>query len=106
VVYEDESARVWRGALAPGEDSPVHSHELDHLLVQVRGDRISVIPEPDTKGPSTEVLEADVVAGVVVHLRRGDVPVAVLGSVTTVPPQSSRAKLSFVLTCEGEAGAP
>jgi predicted metal-dependent enzyme (double-stranded beta helix superfamily) len=73
VVYEDDAVRVWRLTLAPGEDSPIHRHELDHLLVQVSGDRIAVIPEPDTQGPYSEVLEADVVPGAVVHVQAGGV---------------------------------
>lgn len=73
VVYEDDAVRVWRLKLDPEEESPIHRHELDHLLVQVSGDRIAVIPEPDTQGPFTEVLEADVVPGAVVHVRRGGV---------------------------------
>ncbi len=73
VVYEDDGVRIWQLALRPGEDSAIHRHELDHLLIQVSGDRIAVIPEPDTKGPFREVLEADVVPGAVVHVRRGGV---------------------------------
>ncbi len=73
VVYEDDTVRVWRLKLAPGEDSPIHRHELDHLLIQVSGDRIAVVPEPDTKGPFSEMLEADVVPGAVVRVRRGGV---------------------------------
>jgi hypothetical protein len=73
VIYEDDKVRVWRLKLAPGEESPVHRHHLDHLLVQVSGDRIAVIPEPDTQGPFTEMLEADVVPGAVVHVRQGGV---------------------------------
>jgi hypothetical protein len=73
VIYEDDQVRVWRLKLGPGEESPVHRHDLDHLLVQVSGDRIAVIPEPDTQGPFTEMLEADVVPGAVVHVRQGGV---------------------------------
>lgn len=73
VVYEDDAVRVWRLTLAPGEESPVHRHDLDHLLIQVRGDRIAVIPEPDSEGPFTEELAADVVPGAVVHVRRGGI---------------------------------
>jgi hypothetical protein len=73
VIYEDDKVRVWRLKLGPGEESPVHRHELDHLLVQVSGDRIAVIPEPDTQGPFAEILEADVVPGAVVHVRQGGV---------------------------------
>ncbi len=73
VTYEDDLVRVWRLKLAPGEESPIHRHELDHLLIQVRGDRIAVIPEPDTKGPYTESLEADVIPGAVIRVARGGV---------------------------------
>ena len=73
VLFEDDAVRVWRLKLAPGEESPVHRHELDHLLIQIRGDRIAVIPEPDSEGPFTEELAADVVPGAVVHVRRGGV---------------------------------
>lgn len=73
VVYEDDTVRVWRLKLAPGEESPVHRHELDHLLIQVSGDRIAVVPEPDSEGPFREILEADVVPGAVVHVRRGGI---------------------------------
>lgn len=73
VVFEDDTVRVWRLKLAPGEESPVHRHELDHLLIQVSGDRIAVVPEPDSEGPFREILEADVVPGAVVHVRRGGI---------------------------------
>ena len=76
VVYEDDRVRVWQLRLAPGEDSAVHRHELDHLLIQVAGDRIAVLPEPDSEGPFRERLEADVVPGAVVHVTRGGVETA------------------------------
>lgn len=73
VVYEDAAVRVWQLELAPGEESAIHRHELDHLLIQIVGDRIAVIPEPDTEGPFTEEMAADVVPGAVVHVARGGV---------------------------------
>ena len=73
VVFENDRVRVWQVRLAPGEQGPVHSHDLDHLLVQVAGDRIAVVPEPDTRGPYRDYLEADVVPGAVVHVPRGGV---------------------------------
>ena len=76
VVFEDERVRVWQLRLGPGEDSPVHRHELDHLLIQVSGDRIAVIPEPDTEGPFRDELEADVIPGAVVHVPRGGIETA------------------------------
>ncbi len=76
VVFEDDRVRVWQVRLAPGEEGDVHRHDLDHLLVQVAGDRIAVVPEPDSEGPFREYLEADVVPGAVVPVRRGGVETA------------------------------
>ena len=76
VLFEDDRVRVWQVRLAPGEQGDVHRHELDHLLVQIAGDRIAVVPEPDSEGPFREYLEADVVPGAVVRVRRGGVETA------------------------------
>jgi hypothetical protein len=76
VVFEDERVRVWRLKLDPGEDSAAHRHLLDHLLIQVRGDRIAVIPEPETEGPYRDRLDADVVPGYVTYVPRGGVETA------------------------------
>jgi hypothetical protein len=76
VVFEDERVRVWELHLAPGEDSDVHQHELDHLLILVSGDRIAVAPEPDSAGPYPDYLEADVIPGTVVFVPRGGIETA------------------------------
>jgi len=76
VVFEDDRVRVWQVALAPGEEGDVHRHELDHLLIQVAGDRIAVVPEPDSTGPFRDYLEADVRPGAVVHVTRGGIETA------------------------------
>ena len=73
LLFEDERVRVWQVRLAPGEQGAVHRHELDHLLVQVAGDRIAVVPEADSEGPFRDYLEADVVPGAVVAVQRGGV---------------------------------
>jgi hypothetical protein len=76
LLFEDERVRVWEVRLDPGQDGDPHRHELDHLLVQVAGDRIAVVPEPDSEGPFRQYLEADVVPGAVVLVRRGGVETA------------------------------
>ncbi|HEY2427525.1 MAG TPA: SRPBCC family protein [Acidimicrobiales bacterium] len=76
VVHEDHRIRVWELRLAPGEKSAVHRHELDHVLIQVSGDRIAVIPEPDSEGPFRDYLAADVIPGAVVSVARGGVETA------------------------------
>jgi hypothetical protein len=76
LLFENDRVRAWELRLAPGEESAVHRHELDHLLIQVSGDRVAVIPEPDSEGPYREYLEADVVPGATVFVRRGGVETA------------------------------
>ena len=77
VVFEDDRVRVWVLALAPGERSAIHRHDLDHLLIQVKGDRIAVEPEADTAGPYKERFEAPVVPGMVTHVPKGGIETAV-----------------------------
>ena len=62
--------------LAPGEDSATHRHDLDHLLIQVAGDRIAAVPEPDTESPYNEYIEADVIPGMVTFVPRGGIETA------------------------------
>jgi hypothetical protein len=71
LILENERVRVWEVRLAPGEQGELHRHDLDHLLIQVAGDRIAVVPEPDSAGPFRQYLEADVVPGAVVEVTRG-----------------------------------
>ncbi|MFE9566514.1 hypothetical protein ACFYM0_36080 [Streptomyces sp. NPDC006487] len=77
ILFENDRVRVWELRLAPGERSDVHRHELDHVLIQIAGDRIAVHPEPDTEGPYRDHLEADVVPGAAVYVGRGGVETAV-----------------------------
>jgi beta-alanine degradation protein BauB len=77
VVFENDAVRVWVLRLAPGERSAVHQHELDYLLVQIRGDRIAVVPEPDAEGPHRDYLEAPVIPGMVAHVPKGGIETAV-----------------------------
>ena len=77
VVFENERVRVWVLRLAPGERSAVHQHELDHLLIQIRGDRIAVAPEADAQGPNRDYLEAEVIPGMVAHVPKGGIETAI-----------------------------
>jgi predicted metal-dependent enzyme (double-stranded beta helix superfamily) len=76
-LFENDRVKVWEMELAPGESSDVHEHRLDYLLVQLEGDKIAGIFEPDTAGsypPGT--LEADVTPGTVVYIERGGIETA------------------------------
>lgn len=76
MLFENDRVRVWELRLEPGEESPVHQHDHDHLLIQVAGDRIAVVPEPDTKSKYKDYLEADVRPGEVAFVRSGGIEVA------------------------------
>ncbi|MBV8296705.1 MAG: cupin [Acidimicrobiia bacterium] len=76
LLFENDRVRVWELRLAPGEDSAAHRHDLDHLLIQLSGDRVAVIPEPDTEGPYKDYLEAEVIPGMTVFVARGGVETA------------------------------
>jgi len=73
IVFENERVRIWEMRLAPGERSAVHEHALDNILIQIGGDRVAVEPEPDTTGPYTSYLEADVFPGNVIYVERGGI---------------------------------
>lgn len=76
VLFENDRVRIWELRMPPGADGPVHRHELDHILVQIDGDRMAVVPESDTQGPYREYLEADVVPGQIFYVTRGGVETA------------------------------
>jgi hypothetical protein len=76
VLMENDRVRVWEMRLEPGEDSDVHRHDLDYILVQIDGDRIAGVPEPDSKGEYNEYIEAEVVPGNFVYIGRGGVEIA------------------------------
>src|SRR3954468_1436067 len=77
VVCEDARVRVGVLLLAPGARSAIHQHDLDHLLIQVQGDRIAVDPEPDTQSPYRDYFEADVIPGMVTFVPAGGIETAV-----------------------------
>ncbi len=76
MLFENDRVRVWEMRLAPGEDSAVHRHDLDYLLVQIDGDKITGIPEPDTGGRYDEIIEGNVVPGMAVYIERGGIETA------------------------------
>ena len=76
VIFENDRVRIWELVIPPGGDSNCHVHDLDYVLVQLGGDRVAAVPEPDTKSPYNEYMEADVVPGQVIYIERGGVEIA------------------------------
>jgi hypothetical protein len=76
LLMENDRVRIWEIRLEPGQDSDVHRHDLDYILVQIEGDRIAGVPEPDTRGEYNEYIEADVTPGNFIYIGRGGVETA------------------------------
>lgn len=77
LLFENDRVRIWEVRLAPGERGDVHRHELDHVLVQIRGDRIAVESQPDSPAPYGPYLEAPIAPGEFSYHRRGGIETAV-----------------------------
>jgi predicted metal-dependent enzyme (double-stranded beta helix superfamily) len=77
LLFENSRVRVWEMDLKPGATSDVHRHDLDYLIVQIEGDRIAALPEPDSVGKHTEYIEVEATPGKVSYLTRGGIETAV-----------------------------
>ena len=77
LLMENDRVRIWEMDLAPGERSATHRHDLDYILVQLEGDRIAGIPEPDTCGAFRSTIDATVEPGRTRYLARGGIETAV-----------------------------
>src|SRR5262245_27136077 len=73
LLFENERVRIWEMRLGPGEEGSVHRHDLDYVLVQIEGDRMAVVPEPDSGGSYRDYLEADVFPGNTIFIERGGI---------------------------------
>ena len=79
LLFENDRVRVWEMALAPGEESDLHRHDADYLMIQLEGDRIAARFEPDSEGSfaGRDYIEGTVVPGAVVWADRGGMERAV-----------------------------
>ena len=76
VVFENDRVRIWELVIPPGEDSNIHEHLLDYVLVILDGDRVAAVQEPDTGATLPPYFEADVVSGQAVFVPRGGIETA------------------------------
>ncbi len=51
LLIENEKVRIVRWVLKPGESSPVHPHQLDHISVVLRGSMLRDVPEGGSAKP-------------------------------------------------------
>jgi hypothetical protein len=73
---ENDRVKIWEMDLAPGEESAIHEHTMDYILVLLEGDRIAGVPEPDSAGPYNEYIEAEVEPGNYYFIERGGIETA------------------------------
>jgi hypothetical protein len=76
VVFENERARIWELTIPPGQDSNIHRHDLDYILVILGGDRVAAVQEADSGSTLPPYFEADVVPGQAVYVERGGIEIA------------------------------
>ncbi len=48
LLFENDRVRVWELRLEPGDRSDLHHHEVDYVMIQLEGDEISAVFEPDS----------------------------------------------------------
>jgi hypothetical protein len=76
LLFENERVRVWEMRLEAGTTGPVHKHDCDHVLIQISGDRMAVVPEPDTQSEYKDYMEADVFPGNYFFVEKGGIEAA------------------------------
>ena len=76
LLVENDRVKIWEMDLAPGEDSDVHEHTMDYILVVIEGDKIAGVPEPDSKGLYNEYIEAEVQPGEYFYIEKGGIETA------------------------------
>lgn len=77
ILFENDRVRIWELKMPAGERGDVHRHDLDHILIQISGDRMAVQPEPDTEGFYKDYEEADVFPGNYFFVEKGGIETAV-----------------------------
>ena len=83
LLFENERVKVWEMKLAPGEQSPLHRHENDYVMIQLDGDTVSARFEPDSQdsfGGSSlpdRTIEGEVAYGTVIWSERGGIETAI-----------------------------
>ena len=76
VLFENDRVKIWEMDLAPGEESAIHEHTMDYILVVLEGDRIAGVPEPDSAGLYNQYIEVDVASGDTFFIEKGGIETA------------------------------
>lgn len=79
VIMENDRVRIWEMRLAPGQESALHEHHDDYVMIQISGDKMAARFEPDSGGewPGIDYIEGDISPGNVIFAKAGGKEVAV-----------------------------
>jgi beta-alanine degradation protein BauB len=79
VLMENDQVRIWEMRLAPGEESDLHRHENDYIMIQIAGDKMAARFEPDSGGEwvGHDYIEGEVAPGNVLFASAGGIERAV-----------------------------
>jgi predicted metal-dependent enzyme (double-stranded beta helix superfamily) len=76
VLLENDRVKIWEMDLAPGEESDIHEHTMDYILVVLEGDKIAGVPQDDSAGLYNEYVEVDVNPGDHFWIEKGGIETA------------------------------
>ena len=60
VVFEDDKIKVWEFNLEPGEQTPVHTHEMDYVFYVIKGSTLDVFDSENQFVMPLEFSDGDV----------------------------------------------
>ncbi len=61
VVFEDNKVKVWEFNLEPGEQTPLHTHEMDYLFYVIDGAPLEVFDADDNNLGTLDLTSGEVV---------------------------------------------
>ena len=76
VLLENDRVKIWEMDLAPGEESDIHEHTMDYILVVLEGDKIAGVPQEDSAGLYNQYVEVDVNPGDHFWIEKGGIETA------------------------------
>ena len=61
IVFEDDKVKVWEFNLEPGEQTPLHTHELDYVFYVIDGAPLEVFDADNNDLGTLDLKSGDVV---------------------------------------------
>ena len=61
VVFEDNKVKVWEFNLEPGEQTPLHTHEMDYVFYVIDGAPLEVFDADDNNLGTLDLTSGEVV---------------------------------------------